>query len=47
MTKLTLRSRSSLIQFCVDMINMMKIGYEPAQCEWIYSRGAVIAALAW
>lgn len=29
-----------------DMINMMKIGYEPAQCEWIYSRGAVIAALA-
>ena len=31
----------------IDMINMMKIGYEPGQCEWIYSRGAVIAALAW
>ncbi|XP_028401226.1 peptidylprolyl isomerase domain and WD repeat-containing protein 1-like [Dendronephthya gigantea] len=29
-----------------DMINMMKIGYEPGQCEWIYSRGAAIAALA-
>ena len=35
------------IFFFVDMINMMKIGYEPGQCEWIYSRGAAIAALAW
>ena len=29
------------------MINMMKIGFEPGQCEWIYPPGAAVAALAW
>jgi len=31
---------------CVDMINMMKLGYVPQCCSWIYAAGDAIAALA-
>ena len=30
-----------------DMINMMKIDYEPGCCEWIYRSGDAVSALAW
>ena len=33
--------------FIIDMINMLKLGYLPGRCEWIYPPGAAIAAVAW
>ena len=40
---------ASMLTFFVfsDMINMLKLNFEPGQCEWIYPTGAAIAAVAW
>ena len=31
----------------LDMINMLRIGYVPSYCAWLYAGGAATAALAW
>ena len=48
----------SLVQVChglniwcalppIDMINMLRLGYVPLACVWLYAGGAATAALAW
>ena len=32
--------------FVTDMINMLKLGYIPSCCGWIYTSGDPMAALA-
>ena len=37
-----------LLSFCfTDMINMLRLGYTPAYCVWLYAGGAATAAVAW
>lgn len=31
----------------IDMINMFRLSYQPSLCEWIYSGGAAMQAIAW